>query len=269
MSRTVVVTTPENVSITYRVAGAASRFAATLIDLTIQFTLLIFVGGAMNLFARAGFGLGSITTALGLIAVFLILFVYAIFFEMLWGGRTPGKRLMGLRVIRDGGYPIDLVSSAIRNVLRFIDFGLIPISPPLILCGVPGLICIFFSPTYKRIGDYAAGTLVIVEAGETPFAERQTAAPASAGTVYSEGAVAFLPYIRNLDRISAQEYSVLRRFMARRHQFELNVQAALAERLARPILDRLDIPVQIRYQLQYADLLEAIERRYAEDHGLL
>src|SRR5256885_430738 len=118
MSRTITVATPENVLVTYRLAGFASRFVATLVDLAIQVVVLTLAGGAINVFAGAGLGLGNIATAIGFIAIFLILFVYAIFFEMLWGGRTPGKRLMGLRVIRDGGYPIDLVSSIIRNVLR-------------------------------------------------------------------------------------------------------------------------------------------------------
>jgi uncharacterized RDD family membrane protein YckC len=263
MSRTVTVTTPENVVVTYRVAGFASRFVATLVDLTIQLILLILAAGAVNVFAGAGLGLGNIATAFGAIAIFLILFVYAIFFEMLWGGRTPGKRLMGLRVIRDGGYPIDLVSSAIRNVLRFIDFGILPISPPLILFGLPGLASIFFSPAYKRIGDYAAGTLVIVEAGASPLADRQATPPPTPAVA------AFLPLIRNLDRITPADYRMIRRFTARRYRLDLNVQAALGERLARPLLDRLELPVQIMYQLQYADLLEALERRYSEEHGTI
>ncbi len=78
-----------------------------------------------------------------------------------------------------------------------------------------------------------------------------------------------MPLIRNLDRMTPAEYRVLRRFTSRRHHFDLPVQAALGERLARPLLDKLEIPVQIIYQLQYADLLEAIERRYAEDRGIL
>ena len=87
--------------------------------------------------------------------------------EGLWG-RSLGKRLLGLRVIRDGGYPINLTSSAIRNVLRFLDLGVLP-APPLLLYGLPGLISIFLSPQYKRLGDWAAGTLVIVESGISPF----------------------------------------------------------------------------------------------------
>lgn len=211
----------------------------------------------------SGFGLSSITSALGSVVMFLILFAYPIVFEMRWGGRTPGKRVMGLRVIRDGGYPINLVSSAIRNVLRFVDFGVLPLSPPLVLFGLPGLLCIFFSPVYKRMGDYAAGTLVIVEAGNTPFGSRRDVAPPI------EGVGQFMPLVRNLDRMTADDYRSVRRFAARRREFELTVQAALGERLARPLIEKLEIPAQIDYQLQFADVVEAIERRYAEDRGVV
>jgi uncharacterized RDD family membrane protein YckC len=267
MSRTVTVVTPENVQVTYQVAGFASRFVATLVDLILQALMIFLVLWVISLFnsldGGAGFGLGSIVTAVGLVVDFLILFAYPIFWEMRWGGRTPGKRLMGLRVIRDGGYPINLVSSATRNVLRFIDFGILPITPPLALCGLPGLITIFLSPTYKRIGDYAAGTLVIVEAGMTPFAGDRQPAP-TRPTVAQ-----FMPLVRNLDRLTPEEYRVVRRFTSRRERMDLPVQAALGERLARPLLQKLEIPVQIMYQLQFADLLEAIERRYSEERGIL
>lgn len=267
MSRTATVVTPENVPVTYQVAGFASRFVATLIDLILQILLILLVLWIMSLFmgieGRGGFGLSSIISAVGYIVDFLILFAYPIFFEMVWGGRTPGKRLMGLRVIRDGGYPIDLVSSATRNVLRFIDFGILPIQPPLVLFGLPGLLSLFFSPAYKRIGDYAAGTLVIVESGVTPFASSRPITPPGPGVEK------FMPLVRNLDRMTPAEYRAVRRFTARRRQFDLPVQAALGERLARPLLVRLEILAQIDYQLQYADLLEAIERRYTEDRGLL
>jgi uncharacterized RDD family membrane protein YckC len=267
MSRSITIVTPENIQVTYQVAGIASRFVATVIDLVLQLFLLLLVGLAINLAARlggrSGIGLGSILTALGLVVAFLVIFAYAIFFEMLWGGCTPGKRLLGLRVVRDGGYPITLVSSVIRNVLRFIDYGLVPISPPLVLFGLPGLLCIFFSPTYKRIGDYAAGTLVIVEAGVTPFAgKRSNAAPTPA-------VAALLPFVRNLDRMTPEEYRIVRRFTSRRDEMELVVQAAIGERLARPLMEKLEIQVPIMYQLQFADMLDAIERRYAEDRGIL
>src|SRR5579884_3852525 len=167
MSRTVTIVTPENIQVTYQVAGIASRFMATVVDLTLQFLLLLLVGVVMKLTIGRNAGIGmsvsSILTALGYIAVFLILFAYPIFFELVWGGRTPGKRLFGLRVIRQGGYGVNLTASVLRNIGRIVDYGIVPLSVPLVLLGLPGLLSVFFSPTYRRIGDYMAGTLVIVE----------------------------------------------------------------------------------------------------------
>ena len=175
MSRTITVVTPENIRVTYQLAGIASRFMALLVDLLIQVGLLIVGAWLFSLLAGAGFGLGSIFTAVGVIYAYGILFFYSLVFEAAWGGRTPGKRLFGLRVIREGGYPLTLITSAIRNIMRFIDFGIVPLSTiPLTLWGTPGLLCIFFSGKYKRIGDYAAGTLVIVEAGGDAICRAQS-----------------------------------------------------------------------------------------------
>ncbi len=268
MSRTITVVTPENITITYALAGFASRFMATLVDLVLQ-CLLLLAGAALQSLAtggrHGGVSVASIVSAVWMVAFYIMVLAYATFFEMLWGGRTPGKRLFGLRVIRDGGYPITFVASITRNLLRFLDFGIIPWpgAGALALYGLPGLLCVFFSPTYKRIGDYAAGTLVIVEAGATPFGDRS-----QSGEV-SPGVAAFLPLVRNLDRLSQDDYRLMRRFVARRQELELTAQASLGERLARPLLDRLEIPATIHYQIQFADALEAIERRYAEEHGLL
>lgn len=269
MSRTVTIVTPENIEVTYETAGIASRFMATLIDLTIQIVLIVLALAVFNLASRTA-GLGGLTpgasslvSAVGILAVFCILFVYATFFEMIWGGRTPGKRLLGLRVIRDGGYPINLIASLIRNILRFIDFGILPLPTPIVLCGLPGLTCVFFSPRYQRIGDYAAGTLVIVETGQSALRGSRQAQP------LPQTVEKLLPYVRNVDRITREEYGVLRRFSVRRSELELVAQAALGQRLATPLIARLEIEAPIAYQIQYADLLEAIERRYTEEYGLL
>jgi uncharacterized RDD family membrane protein YckC len=267
MARSVTIVTPENITVTYQVAGFASRFLAFIIDLIVQIFLWL-AGNWVFRIAATGlwFGrlsLGDFISAAGIVYGFLIQFGYATFFEMLWGGRTPGKRLLGLRVIRDGGYPINLTSSAIRNVLRFLDFGIVPLSPPLILYGLPGLISIFLSPQYKRLGDFAAGTLVIVEAGVSPFNTARTKSD------LAQQAIELMPQLRNLDRITPDEYRAVRRFTERRSTWEVRVQAALAERLARPLLAKLEIAPLISYQHQYAAWLEAIEQRYTEENNLL
>ena len=266
MSPSIAIATPENILVSYRTAGVASRFAAGMVDLALQLLLSLVVVYGVNLVSSAlgftGLGIDSIVTALGIVALFLVVFAYAIFFEMLMGGRTPGKKLLGLRVVRDGGLPITFVSSVVRNVLRFLDFGVIPISPPFVLFGLPGLLTIFFSSTGKRIGDYAAGTIVIVEAGGSPLSDSSDRA------VVAPGVAALLPQITNSDRVTPDEYRVLRRFVAGRADMDLPSQASLGELLARPLLDRLDIRLTVMYQLQFADIIEAIERCYAEEHDL-
>lgn len=278
MTRTITVVTPENITLTYEAAGIASRFMAVVVDLLIQITtaLLVLVG-IQQLVGKSelkGIGAATLLTGAGIVFVSLILpFAYAIVFEMLWSGRTPGKRLFRLRTVRDGGYPINLLSSIIRNLLRVIDFGIIVTATPLVLCGLPGLVCMFFSPTYKRIGDYAAGTLVIIE--PEPFTtvpkqeKRRKKDRDSTLTSIPQSYEVYLPYIRNLDRLTSEDYQLLRRFVARRRALDLMVQAGLGERLARPLMSKLEIDVPIYYQLQYADLLQAIERRYAEERGIL
>ena len=268
MSRTITIITPENIPITYEVAGFASRFMALVADLIVQIVLLLGASLLTRLASGGGeFGgvtFNSLFSAAGSILAYAIVIAYPIFFEMLWGGRTPGKRLFGLRVVRDGGYPITLFASVTRNIVRFADFGII-ILPGFqsFLVGLPGLLCIFFSSEYKRLGDYAAGTVVILEGGGSPLGRRPER------LALTPNVAAFLPLVKNLDRLTPQEYRMLRRFTARRHEFDIVVQASLGERLARPLMQKLNIQVPIMYQAQFADLLEAIERRYAQERGVL
>lgn len=215
-------------------------------------------------FQLVGLKFEDYLSAFFIIFTYLILFLYATFFELLWDGRTPGKRLLGLRVIREGGYPVNLVSSVIRNALRFIDIGLLPLSPPIMLFGAPALFCIFLSPRSKRIGDWAAGTVVIVESSVNPFAAKREL------SLKSPQVESMLNHVRNIDNLSVEEYRVVRRFSERRAGLSLGVQAALGEHIAIPLIEKLFIQLpELKYQLQYADLVEAIERKYTEERSLL
>ena len=267
MMRAVSFYTPENVVITYQAAGTASRFSARLIDLIIQIIVLASALQLLNLLEKrlnsVGPGLSDLTSGLSIVFAFLVLFAYATFFEMLWGGRTPGKKVMGLRVVRDGGYPINLQASLIRNILLFVDLGIIPLPTPIYLIGLPALISIFLSPTNKRIGDYAAGTIVIQETGSSPLS-------VSASKHYPPShSLPFAEYIRNLDRITKQEYRVIRRFTERRHSLDIGIQAGLGEKIARPLLQKLDITAPIYYQMQFAEIIETIEMLYTIERGFL
>jgi uncharacterized RDD family membrane protein YckC len=261
VSRTITVVTPENITVTYQAAGFASRFLAFVIDAFLQLLLIL----AISTLARyAGMILGSLASASATISTFVVLLFYPSIFESLWNGRTPGKRVLGLRVMRDGGYPINFTAAMVRNILKYVaDLGIFPLPGAMILLfGLPGLVTSFFSKEYRRIGDYAAGTVVVMDEGVSPFGTPHASEPSPAVQFY-------LPYVRNLDRLTLEEYRVLRRFVARRKDLEIAVQAALGEKIARSLLPKLEIAAPVQVQVQFADILEAVERRYAEEYGVL
>ena len=159
MSRQVTVVTPENIPLTLELAGLGTRFGALLLDALWQLmvgTALLMIAGLLALFASAYMQpLLPFVPALLILGTFVIVFGYFIFFETIWNGQTPGKKAFGLRVVRDGGYPVGFFASAARNFVRIADF--LPV-----FYGV-GSISMFFNGEYKRLGDFVAGTIVIKE----------------------------------------------------------------------------------------------------------
>ncbi|WP_058305871.1 RDD family protein [Gracilibacillus massiliensis] len=155
------VKTPEYVSLQFQLAGLGSRSAAHIIDyaiimftqlLIILFLLLAFTNSVTNFFLGAG---ESLVFAIVLIVIFILNFGYFILFEYFWGGRTIGKRILGIRVIQENGHNITLLSSIIRNFVRIID--------SLPSAYAVGIILIFAHNKHKRLGDITAGTIVVHE----------------------------------------------------------------------------------------------------------
>lgn len=174
--RELVVETPESVAIRYRLAGLGSRGAAALIDSGLLAALVVAevaAGGALAfvLMRAAGDGAMRVVPWIigGVIAVaFATYWGYFIVGEVVAGGRTPGKRIMGLRVVRDDGGRVGVLDSVIRNVLRAID--LLPGTYAV------GIATMLISSEGKRLGDMAAGTAVIEDAGgemRIPFAAEE------------------------------------------------------------------------------------------------
>ncbi|MGN8647172.1 RDD family protein [Gracilibacillus sp. HCP3S3_G5_1] len=155
------VKTPEYVSLQFQLAGLGSRSAAQLIDYTIIFLtqfsiiLLLFFGFNNSISDLFSGHLESILLAIIIIVIFLLQFGYFIFFEYFWGGRTIGKRILGIRVIQENGHNITFLSSIIRNFIRLID--MLPGAYAV------GIIMIFFHSKHKRLGDITAGTIVVHE----------------------------------------------------------------------------------------------------------
>ncbi|MCL2398285.1 MAG: RDD family protein [Defluviitaleaceae bacterium] len=155
--KTHIILTPANIEIEYRLAGAGSRLAAFVIDFFLQiiFCLMLAVVILFGIYDYRfatladveGFALGFL-----IISWFVIYFCYFIVCEMTMNGQSVGKKLFGLRVIRDNGQPIEFPQSLARNLFRAVlDILYI------------GLFFILFSDKHKRIGDMVAGTIVVAE----------------------------------------------------------------------------------------------------------
>lgn len=138
--------TPEGIALSLRPAGVMSRSLAYLIDAGIR--LVIFFIAA--LIARPMGGVGS---AFLMILYFALEWFYPVVFELTKSGATPGKRMMGLHVVMDSGLPITPAASITRNLLRAADF--------LPMGYAAGMLSMLTRRDFKRLGDLAAGTLVV------------------------------------------------------------------------------------------------------------
>jgi uncharacterized RDD family membrane protein YckC len=136
---------PEGVMLHFRVAGPIVRACAWAIDAILRVLLYLFL--VMILSFLGGLGWGVV-----FIGIFLIEWFYPVVFE-LYNGATPGKQAMGILVIQEDGTPVTPSASLIRNLLRVVDF--LPL-----LYGL-GLITMLCNPGFRRLGDLAAGTLVV------------------------------------------------------------------------------------------------------------
>lgn len=222
---------PEQVAVTYTVAGLGSRAAAALVDGAICVALygaLSFVVGAA---VRAGGGSVPRLTESAWALTILILGQFAIFwgYYVLWeglrDGQTPGKRRFGLRVVRDGGFAVDFAASAARNLVRVIDM------QPGILYGV-GIGSALLSGTGKRLGDYVAGTIVVRERA-VALRGLDAAAEAARETSARETSA---PALTTL--LTDDEFALLAHFVGRRADLAPAQATALAARLAQRLRPR-------------------------------
>lgn len=198
------IMTPENIEVEMELAGMGSRCVATVIDTLLQVGLLA-VLALMMLIAgvpvQSWKGLSTTMTTLGIILLFVIIFGYHIFFEMLLNGQTPGKMAAKLRVVTETGEPVRFIASFTRNILRIAD-----LLPSFYLAGA---ISILFSAHYKRIGDFAANTIVVkVQHRKTKVALYALVQKYAAGSAPSEHAGRY--------PLTTKEYGVLKEYMQRR-----------------------------------------------------
>lgn len=208
------VVTPEAVVLDVDIAGLGSRMIAAMIDGVFQGLFLL---GFSAIAGAAGLS-GSGGAVVIIVAYFLVLWAYFPVFETLWNGRTPGKRLQRLRVVRTDGQPVTVSISLVRNLIRIVDF--LPFT-----YGV-GAITMLISKRSQRLGDLAAGTLVVRDRKATDVPRVATFDHADAAEV-------------EVSALSHHDYVVVREFLQRRDTLEASSRAQLARTIADALRPRV------------------------------
>lgn len=244
------IDTPENVNFGYEVVGIGSRFIAALIDNLIIFSVLAVVG--MVLFVSGSEQTGSILTAIGILISFAIFWGYYIFFEMRWNGRSPGKKLVGLRVIRQDGTPITLTESIIRNLVRIMDF--LPTA-----YGV-GIVTMFIDGQSRRLGDMIAGTVVIRDQESISLSSlnlNHRPLPAMRAPGAAESAAKTWP----IHLLDDDDIRIAEDFLKRRDQLTNEHNVGL--QITRKLMKKMEIPTsQIVFLSDAIYALDTVVREY-------
>jgi len=248
--------TPESVELEFTLAGIGSRALALSLDYSfLLLCLLLFwtmwgivSSQVLTYLENTGIAYQSLPIWLGAIALlvsFAIFAGYFVFFEVLWQGQTPGKRLTKIRVIRDNGRPIKMSQAALRALLRPIDdFFFI------------GAFLIFFGRREKRVGDWVAGTVVVQD--DQPQSR--------SGILISQEAKRLaedLPKMTHLTQLLPDDFAVIREYLQRRNFMETRARSELSLTLARQTRAIVQL-AEIPSGLTSDQFLEAIYLAYQE-----
>ena len=229
---TVEIVTPENIAFHYQVAGPFRRFPAFMLDLLVRagvFTLVMIVLG----FAGALTRMAGLTFAGGAIFWFALEWFYGGIFETWMNGQTPGKWVLGIRVLSVDGQPINGIQAIMRNILRTLD------TMPVMTCML-GLIAMTLNRRFQRIGDIVCGTIVVVEERKwlTGVAKMDDARVAQLAN-----------YIPADYRVSRSLAKTLAAYVDRRRFFSIPRRREVSRHLAEPLLVQFGFPSDTSYDL--------------------
>lgn len=250
MSTLTTIETPERSAFTYEIAGLGSRSLAYLIDAMIQLLALIIILTVIAL-SQIIIPLTWHVAVLMTVAFFAKTWLYMTLFEFAWQGRTPGKLVLGIRVICEGGATAGFIEIAIRNLLRPIDS--LPVGY------LVGIIAVFLTSKHQRIGDLVAGTIVIRVQNHN-----QTAQLSNLIAVHETSAAAS---VRHRLGISSAQAEAFASFLSRQAHFLPPARDALARQLAAPVrlelASRPTLAARIQPQkLSDAGLLQVVLNMY-------
>lgn len=218
------VDTPEHLAFRTRIAGPARRMFAWLIDLFIRAILLMSSAKVVHT-VFASVDLWGVGDAILFIGLFILDWFYFFLSEVFMGGQSPGKMVLGLRVVRANGLPLGWEASFLRNLIRAADLAIFP--PSFLTLGP---LVMAFDEKFRRLGDFAAGTIVVVEESVKVGKTKPLSPDAQI--------LSTLPAVLSLDRrdLEALELFVHRAHVSRERQEELAAIVApiYAERLGMP-----------------------------------
>lgn len=219
------VVTPEAVLLQFRTAGLGSRMMALALDLMVQVGLLVVMFVVLGF---AGGGSATVAVVVATLSVFLVLFGYPALLESLWDGRTLGKRALGLRVVTTEGGPVRFRHAAIRAVFYLLDLWI----PP---GGLTGLTAALLTRRGQRVGDLAAGTIVVRVRGASDRAAPVTFHP----PLGHEHDALHL----DVTGLRPRQYQLVRRFLLRVTELSPEARYRLADQLARGVAASIASPV--------------------------
>lgn len=253
--KTASIVTPERVELQFVLAGIGGRGFAMMVDLAIL--LGVWALGAvlytvislqlLDYLSNTGASYAQLPTwlvAIAFLASFILFAGYFAFFEVMWQGQTPGKRVAQIRVIRDDGRPVGLAQAVLRSLLLAFD------GVPLFL----GIFFILFEKREKRLGDILAGTLVVQE--EKPIAKTTIILSDRAQQLAHD-----LPQTTTLVALRPDEFATIREYLERRSQMDREARRDLSLNLARQMRSRIEMET-IPTGLTSDDFLEAIYVAY-------
>ena len=258
-----IIETPERVPLHFALASIGNRFLACAIDHTFQVLAIVLMVIAFTVIANyssVGEQLSNApkwVKAVLIVIVFLIVSGYFAFFEWIWNGQTPGKRLLKLRVIREDGRPVTFWEAAVRNLLRTFDMMPAPFYSI-------GLISVFISLSDQRIGDMVAGTVVVREReAEAPAFAQVFASPVSDPALRRS----FKPveFTASLTSLTESEIEVVETFLRRRWDLADMARQWMAWRVSLPLMYKLR-PTYDLATFTYEGFLEELLHRYRAEH---
>lgn len=244
---TVRIATPEGVELELPLAGIGSRLTARILDHLIQaaiaFAVFLAFSGSLDTESESEAFVAIVST----LVLFAIFWIYDVAFEAFAGGRTPGKRAVGIRVVGMRGEPIGFAAAAVRNLLRFID--------EYLTLWVVALVSILRSEKNQRVGDMAAGTMVV----------RERSAEAGGQATIGVAHLGDLELAATWDTtaVTDVDLAAARRFLERRFEVDPRARAQLAAELANRLHPKVSGAAGVRSPEQFIEILVAVKARRA------